>query len=63
MCYWCYQYYVPQSPDDQLEIQSASLEMKNISSLPLTAKLSLQEPFYLQVHDDGRDFSTTDHVR
>lgn len=52
-----------QNPDDQLETQSSSVEMTNISSLPLTAHLSLKHPFMLQLEDDGQFFITTEYVR
>lgn len=51
-----------QNPDDQLETQSANLEMTNISSLPLTAYLSLKQPFMLQIEENGQLFVTTDYV-
>ena len=49
-------------PDDKLEVQTASLEMTNISSLPLNAQLSVDQPFCLKAYENDQEFDVYDYV-
>ena len=52
-----------QQPSDKLETVTNFLELTNVSSLPLTANLSLVQPFQLTFEKNGRLVSKSEEVR
>jgi hypothetical protein len=46
-----------QAPTDELTLQTKELDITNVSSLPLTAVLSLEYPFQLLCPDSDSDGS------
>ncbi|OCT82470.1 hypothetical protein XELAEV_18025000mg [Xenopus laevis] len=55
-------FYTEKQPDDCLVPMYESLRMKNISSLPLTIFLTLNEPFSLCNNDNPGDRETKPHI-
>jgi len=43
-------------------MQAETVQLKNVSSLPLTARLSLNKPFQLQFEQDGQICTTSEQV-